>query len=180
MSTRWARSGARPTGGANRFDPVTKTWMHFESVPPGATTSCTGRPTDAEGNGWWTQYTADKVVKADPKTGKTYEVVMRPPWVDVDDVTTAADREWYTSMGAMTWGNINTVPVRPAAAPHRGGQARRVRVGAEQCRQQRRANQHPHARGEVLPGGRQPLFRHRRQGLERLDEPVQRREGRRG
>jgi len=95
--------------GANRFDPATNTWMHFES-PTWSNNFVYGTATDAEGNGWWTQYTADKVVKADPKTGKTYEVPMRPPWVNVDDLTTPADREWYRSMGVMTWGNINTVP----------------------------------------------------------------------
>ena len=95
--------------GANRFDPVTKAWTHFES-PTWSGNFVYGTATDAEGNGWWTQYTADKVVKADPKTGKTYEVAMRPPWVNVDDLTDAADREWYQSMGVMTWGNINTVP----------------------------------------------------------------------
>jgi streptogramin lyase len=97
------------TGGANRFDPDTETWTHFTSVTY-ARNFVYGTAGDAEGNGWWTQYTADKVVKADPKTGKTYEVVMRPPWVKEEDVTTAADREWYKSMGVMTWGNINTVP----------------------------------------------------------------------
>ena len=96
-------------GGANRFDPVTKTWTHFESVNY-TRNFVYGTAGDAEGNGWWTQYTADKVVKGDPKTGKTYDVVMRPPWVNVEDVTTPADREWYASMGVMTWGNINTVP----------------------------------------------------------------------
>ena len=97
-------------GGANRFDPETKTWMHFES-PTFSRNFVYGTAGDAEGNGWWTQYTADKVVKGDPKTGKTYEVVIRPPWLDKgEDVTTAADREWFTSMGGMTWGNINTIP----------------------------------------------------------------------
>ena len=96
-------------GGANRFDPETETWTHFTSVTY-ARNFVYGTAGDAEGNGWWTQYTADKVVKADPRTGKTYEVVMRPRWVKEDDVTTADDREWYESMGVMTWGNINTVP----------------------------------------------------------------------
>ncbi|MBI4888763.1 MAG: carboxypeptidase regulatory-like domain-containing protein [Acidobacteria bacterium] len=96
-------------GGANRFDPETKTWTHFES-PTWSRNFVYGTATDAEGNGWWTQYTADKVVKADPRTGRTWDVVMRPPWVNKDDLTTPADREWYASMGVMTWGNINTVP----------------------------------------------------------------------
>ena len=95
--------------GANRFDPVTKTWSHFESVSY-ANNFVYGTAGDADGNGWWTQYTDDHVVKADPKTGKTYEVVMRPPWLGKEDVMTAADREWYAQMGVMTWGNINTVP----------------------------------------------------------------------
>jgi streptogramin lyase len=97
------------TGGANRFDPDTKTWMHFES-PTFSRNFVYGTAADAEGNGWWTQYTADTVVKGDPKTGRTYEVPMRPPWVNAEDLTTPADREWYASMGVMTWGNINTVP----------------------------------------------------------------------
>ena len=97
------------TGGANRFDPDTETWTHFTSLTY-ARNFVYGTAGDAEGNGWWTQYTADKVLKGDPKTGKTHEVVMRPPWVNEEDVTTAADREWYKSMGVMTWGNINTVP----------------------------------------------------------------------
>ena len=97
------------TGGANRFDPETKTWMHFES-PTWGRNFVYGAAADAEGNGWWTQYTRDAVVKGDPRTGRTAEVVMRPPWVDVNDLTTAADRAWYASMGVMTWGNINTVP----------------------------------------------------------------------
>ena len=96
-------------GGANRFDPITKTWTHFES-PTFSRNFVYGTAGDAEGNGWWTQYTADKVVKGDPKTGKTYEVVMRPPWLAKEDATTAEDREWFASMGVMTWGNINTVP----------------------------------------------------------------------
>lgn len=96
-------------GGANRFDPVTKTWSHFDSVSH-PRNFVYGTAGDAEGNGWWTQYTDDHVVTADPKTGKTYEVVMRPPWLAKEDVTTAADREWYAQMGVMTWGNINTVP----------------------------------------------------------------------
>lgn len=97
------------TGGVNRFDPVTKTWMHFPSVnwPRNFVYGTAG---DAAGHGWWTQYTADRVVKADPKTGKTFEVLIRPPWVSEEDVTTPADREWYRAMGVMTWGNINTVP----------------------------------------------------------------------
>jgi streptogramin lyase len=95
--------------GANRFDPETHTWTHFES-PTWSNNFVYGTATDSEGNGWWTQYTADKVVKTDPKSGKTYEVVMRPPWVNVDDLTTPADREWFQAMGVMTWGNINTVP----------------------------------------------------------------------
>jgi streptogramin lyase len=97
------------TGGVNRFDPATKTWTHFASVswPRNFVYGTAG---DAAGNGWWTQYTADRVVKADPSTGKTFEVLMRPPWVSEEDLTTPADRDWYRAMGVMTWGNINTVP----------------------------------------------------------------------
>ncbi|MBF8301560.1 MAG: hypothetical protein HW394_1930, partial [Acidobacteria bacterium] len=45
------------TGGANRFDPVTKTWTHFAS-PSWPRNFVYGTAGDAEGNGWWTQYTA--------------------------------------------------------------------------------------------------------------------------
>ena len=110
-------------GGANRFDPVTETWRHFTS-PTFARNFVYGTAGDAEGNGWWTQYTRDRVIKADPRTGQTYEVVMRPPWLDEgEDVTTAADREWYESMGSMTWGNINTIPY--AQQPRRLGADKR-------------------------------------------------------
>ena len=94
--------------GANRFDPVTETWMHLES-PTFAGNFVYGTAGDAEGNGWWTQYTSDRVVKGDPRTGETVDVVMRPPWLD-EDIVTDADREWFESMGVMSWGNISTVP----------------------------------------------------------------------
>jgi streptogramin lyase len=43
---------------------------------------------------------------------------MRPPWLEKEeDVTTAADREFYRTMGALTWGSINFVP--GAQAPRR-------------------------------------------------------------
>ena len=112
------------TGGANRFDPETKTWMHFES-PTWSRNFVYGTAADADGNGWWTQYTADKVVKADPKAGKTFEVVMRPPWTDENDLTTPEDRDWFKAMGVMTWGNINTVPY--GQQPRRMGADKRGR-----------------------------------------------------
>ena len=97
------------TGGANRFDPVTKTWMHFESASL-ERNFVYGTASDAEGNGWWTQYTADgrQGRSEDRQDLRSRDAA---PWVDdVDDVTTPADREWYQSMGVMTWGNINTIP----------------------------------------------------------------------
>jgi hypothetical protein len=75
---------------------------------------------DADGNGWWAQWNADRVGKGNPETGKSYEVVMRPPWMkNREDVTTPADREFYESIGALSWGAVNMVP--GAQAPRRMG-----------------------------------------------------------
>src|SRR5262245_59568795 len=53
----------------------------------------------------------ERVGKGDPKTGKSYEVVMHPPWLaKEEDVKTPADREFYETMGAFTWGNLSFVP----------------------------------------------------------------------
>jgi streptogramin lyase len=108
--------GSTPNG-AIRFDPETKEWTWFQSAVPGMSYGVAG---DAEGNGWWNRFTLDRVGKGDPKTGKVYEVVLRPPWMqDREDVTTPADREFYKSIGALSWGGVNTVP--GAQAPRRMG-----------------------------------------------------------
>jgi len=96
--------------GALRFDPDAKKWMYLrtQTVGAGYTYASAG---DSEGNGWWTLHVMDRVGKGDPATGRSYEVVMRPPWMaKEEDVTTPEDREFYETMGALTWGNINFVP----------------------------------------------------------------------
>ena len=101
------------------FDPDTKQWKHFQNVTPadGFTYGMTG---DAEGNGWWTQYNAERVVKGDAKTGKSTEFVMQSPdSADRRQLATPADREFYESVGALGWGGINSVP--GAEAPRRLG-----------------------------------------------------------
>jgi streptogramin lyase len=101
------------------FDPETKKWKHFQNVTPadGFTYGMTG---DADGNGWWTQYNAERVVKGDIKTGKSYEFIMQSPdSADRRELATPADREFYESAGALNWGGINSVP--GAEAPRRLG-----------------------------------------------------------
>jgi mono/diheme cytochrome c family protein len=75
---------------------------------------------DALGHGWWAQYNADRLGMGDPITGKSYEVIMRPPWLkDDEDVLTPEDKAFYKSIGALTWGGVNEVP--GAQAPRRLG-----------------------------------------------------------
>lgn len=110
---------ATTRGGAYRFDPASREWGYFPSptTPDGGTY---GVAADTDGNGWWAQFAGDRVGKGDPATGRTYEVALRPPWMaDTEDTTTPEDREFYESIGAMTWGGINMVP--GAQAPRRMG-----------------------------------------------------------
>lgn len=110
---------ATTRGGAYRFDPTTREWGYFPSptTPDGGTY---GVAADIDGNGWWAQFAGDRVGMGDPTTGRTYEVALRPPWMaDTEDTTTARDREFYESIGALTWGGINMVP--GAQAPRRMG-----------------------------------------------------------
>ncbi len=101
------------------FDPDTEEWKHLQNVTPadGFTYGMTG---DADGNGWWTQFNAERVVKGDPRTGESTEFIMRPPWMaDRENVMTPDDRRFYESVGALSWGGINSVP--GAQAPRRLG-----------------------------------------------------------
>jgi streptogramin lyase len=101
------------------FDPDTEEWKHLQNVTPadGFTYGMTG---DADGNGWWTQFNAERVVKGNPRTGESTEFVMRPPWMaDRENVMTPDDRRFYESVGALNWGGINSVP--GAQAPRRLG-----------------------------------------------------------
>lgn len=110
---------ATTRGGAYRFDPATREWEYFPSptTPDGGTY---GVAADTDGNGWWAQFAGDRVGKGDPRTGRTYEVALRPPWMaDTEDTATPQDREFYDSIGALAWGGINMVP--RAQAPRRMG-----------------------------------------------------------
>ena len=101
------------------FDPDTNAWKHLQNVTPadGFTYGMTG---DADGNGWWTQFNAERVVKGDPRTGESTEFIMRPPWMaDRESLMTPDDRAFYESVGALLWGGINSVP--GAQAPRRLG-----------------------------------------------------------
>ena len=105
--------------GAYRFDPASRKWGYFASVtiPDGGTY---GVAADADGNGWWAQFGGDRMGKGDPRTGRSYEVTMRPPWMQHTETTaTPQDRQFYDSIGALTWGEINMVP--GAQAPRRMG-----------------------------------------------------------
>jgi streptogramin lyase/mono/diheme cytochrome c family protein len=105
------------------FDPDTAAWKHLQNVTPadGFTYGMTG---DADGNGWWSQFNAERVVKGDPRTGESTEFIMRPPWMaDRESLMTPDDRAFYESVGALLWGGINSVP--GAQAPRRLGADRR-------------------------------------------------------
>ncbi len=105
------------------FDPDTLAWKHLQNVTPadGFTYGMTG---DADGNGWWTQFNAERVVKGDPRTGERTEFIMRPPWMaDRESLMTPDDQAFYESVGALLWGGINSVP--GAQAPRRLGADRR-------------------------------------------------------
>ena len=135
--------------GATRFDPDTKKWKYLQNVTVADGFSYGGAG-DADGNGWWAQWNADRVGKGNPETGKSYEVVMRPPWMkNREDVTTPADREFYESIGAEL-GSGQYGPGRAGAAPDGGRQERRHAVGGELPWQQPRENQHPYPRNDVL------------------------------
>ena len=104
--------------GAIRFDPQAtgaKRWMLFGNVTLADGFSY-GVAGDRDGNGWWSQFNADRVVKADPETGKTYEIRM-PRDQDRAALMTASDNAFYESVGALEWGGINSVP--GAQAPRR-------------------------------------------------------------
>lgn len=113
---------ATTRGGAFRFDPAGRTWRCYGSVNPfdGATY---GVAADVDGNGWWTQFNANRLGKADPRTGEVFEVLLRPPWLlDREDTRTAADAAFYRSIGALAEGGDGGINMIPGAmAPRRMG-----------------------------------------------------------
>ena len=113
---------ATTRGGAFRFDPAGRTWGRYGSVNPfdGATY---GVAADADGNGWWTQFNANRLGKADPRTGEIFEVLLRPPWLqEREDTRTAADAAFYRAIGALAEGGDGGINMIPGAmAPRRMG-----------------------------------------------------------
>jgi streptogramin lyase len=106
-------------GGAVRFDPETNEWTYMQSVHALDNMSY-GNFGDALGHGWWAQYNSDRLGMGDPTTGKSYEVIMRPPWLkDEEDILTPEDKAFYKTIGALSWGAVNEVP--GAQAPRRLG-----------------------------------------------------------
>src|SRR5207248_2410141 len=98
-------------------------WLYLQNVTVADGLSY-GNAVDTDGNGWWAQMQADRLGKGDPKTGKSYEVIMRPPWTKTEeDVSTPEDKAFYTSVGARTWGKLPMVP--GAQAPRRMGADKR-------------------------------------------------------
>ena len=113
---------ATTRGGAFRFDPAGRTWRRYGSINPfdGATY---GVAADVDGNGWWTQFNANRLGKADPRTGEVFEVLLRPPWLlDREDTRTPADAAFYRSIGALAEGGDGGINMIPGAmAPRRMG-----------------------------------------------------------
>ncbi len=95
--------------GALVFDPKKKTFRYFQNVSIGGATY--GIATDVLGNAWWGLWTNDKVGHADVKTGKTYEIRMRPADAPGPaSYMTPLDREFYLNNGALTFMPENHVP----------------------------------------------------------------------
>jgi streptogramin lyase/mono/diheme cytochrome c family protein len=60
---------------------------------------------DVEGNGWWTVSHLNLVETVNVQTGKTTEILMRPPWIaDEQAIATPADRAFQVTVGGVTWG----------------------------------------------------------------------------
>ena len=105
--------------GALRLDPATNTWKLYQNVTP-ADGFTYGVAADADGNGWWASFNADRVGKGDVRTGKSHEVFMRDPRSEARrELATPADNAYYELVGALSWGGIiphyANAPRRPSA-----------------------------------------------------------------
>src|SRR5262249_28442533 len=67
--------------GSARLDPTTRRWQMYQQSTPGDGQTY-GMAADVDDNGWWSEATGDRVVKADVKTGITRELLMRDPTYD--------------------------------------------------------------------------------------------------
>jgi virginiamycin B lyase len=113
----WTNSVNR--NGSIRFDPAAQTFRLFQQRTP-ADGSTYGVAADAEGNGWWSQFLADYVTKADVKTGERFEIAMRDPnYEKRRALMTPADLAFYEAAGAQSWGGYAVDPVPWASAPRR-------------------------------------------------------------
>lgn len=103
--------------GAVRYNPTTKRWNLYGNVTLGDGFSY-GMVADGQGRGWWTQFEADRVEMADPATGRTTEYRMAFDESRAN-VSSAEDKDFYDSIGALEWGGMNTIP--GSQAPRRLG-----------------------------------------------------------
>lgn len=113
----WTNSVSR--NGSIRFDPATRSFRLYQQRTP-ADGSTYGVAADAEGNGWWSQFLADFVTKADVKTGQRVEIPMRDPnYEKRRALMTTEDLAFYEASGAQSWGGYPVDPVPWASAPRR-------------------------------------------------------------
>jgi len=88
--------------GALRFDPDTRQFSEFKSITP-ATSEGDGRPYgiagDSQGNGWWSEFSADIVGHSDIETGKSLEVKV-PPVSGVKELYTAEQLQLFSMSGS--------------------------------------------------------------------------------
>jgi streptogramin lyase len=101
--------------GALMFDPATKAFRFFQDKTVGDGQTY-GAATDAQGNGWWTQFNMDNVVHHDVAANQTYDIPMRPP-DRMEVVLTPDDRDFYHNIGGDRFSGTFARP--GAQAPRR-------------------------------------------------------------
>jgi len=118
----WSNEGS----GIIMLDPETKKFSSFKSphdlYSPDGTPSGYGATGDAEGNGWWSQFSIDVINKVNADTGKVDSINLSPIRPEVQALFTGDDRKIFD----MTGGNIprgmappwRQGPRRPAADLH--------------------------------------------------------------
>ena len=87
-------------GGALRFDPKTHVWERYEDPIKKSklgSAGTYGMSADREGNGWWSQFGLDIMIKGNSATGTTENVQMPPLMSDVE--FTGDDRKIFDMMG---------------------------------------------------------------------------------
>lgn len=113
-SGRTVKTATDPSGSIRRR----AAFVSISSMP--AEGSTYGVAADAEGNGWWSQFLADFVTKADVKTGERFEILMRDPQYEARRaLMTSDDLAFYDAAGAQSWGGYPVNPVPWASAPRR-------------------------------------------------------------